>query len=214
MIWIIDVILHLDKYLGEILNQFGIWTYVILFAIIFFETGVVVTPFLPGDSLIFAAGTLAGLGHINPFILFFTMTTAAIIGDGVNYWIGNFVGPKIFHKEVWFIKRKHLVKTQNFYEKHGRKTIFLARFVPIVRTFAPFVAGIGEMHYRDFLAWNVFGAIVWVGLFLTVGYFFGNLPVVKNNFSLVIIAIIFVSFIPIMVDLFRAWRKERIQGAQ
>ena len=178
MVWFVDIILHLDEYLGEVLDKFGPWTYLILFAIIFMETGLVVTPFLPGDSLLFAAGALAGLGYINIYTMTISLIIAAIIGDGVNYWIGHKVGPKIFQKEdVLFLNKKYLIKAQHFYEKHGKKTIFLARFIPIIRTFAPFVAGIGRMPYKEFLAYNVIGAITWVTLFLWTGYFFGNLPI-------------------------------------
>ena len=210
MVWFVDIILHLDEYLGEVLEKFGPWTYLILFAIIFMETGLVITPFLPGDSLLFAAGALAGLGYINIYTMTISLIVAAIIGDGVNYWIGHKVGPKIFQKEdVLFLNKKYLLKAQEFYEKHGKKTIFLARFIPIIRTFAPFVAGIGKMPYKEFLSYNVIGAIVWVTLFLWTGYFFGNLTIVKDNFSLVVIAIIIISFIPIFIDLLKAWLKSR-----
>jgi membrane-associated protein len=200
---LIDLFLHLDKYLGEIIRNYGLWTYLILFSIIFMETGLVVTPFLPGDSLIFAAGTFAGLGDLNPILLFALLSLAAIIGDTVNYWIGHFIGPKAFSGEIRFLKKEYLDRTHAFYEKHGGKTIVLARFIPIIRTFAPFVAGIGAMSYGRFIAYNVFGGLLWVAIFIFLGYFFGNLPVVQENFSLVIIAIILVSILPGVVEYLR-----------
>jgi membrane-associated protein len=199
----IDLFLHLDKHLAELIRDYGAWTYAILFAIVFLETGVVVTPFLPGDSLLFAAGALAAIGGLNVWALFALLAVAAILGDTTNYWIGNRVGHRAFSVDRWFLKHKHLVRTQEFYARHGGKTIFLARFVPIVRTFAPFVAGIGTMSYARFLAWNVVGGLAWVGGCLGAGYLFGNIPVVKENFSLVILGIVFVSVLPIAFEWLR-----------
>jgi membrane-associated protein len=201
---LIDIFLHLDKHLNEIIGQYGIWTYLILFLIIFCETGLVITPFLPGDSLLFAAGALAALGSLDVFWLFVLLTIAAIVGDTVNYWIGHWVGPKIFHREnVRFLNKRHLERTHEFYERYGGKTIIIARFVPIIRTFAPFVAGIGSMTYWRFIAYNVIGGIAWVGICVFAGYYFGNLAIVKNNFSLVIIAIVLISVLPMAVEYLR-----------
>jgi membrane-associated protein len=207
----IDFILHLDQHLNEIIQTYGIWTYAILFTIIFLETGLVVTPFLPGDSLLFAAGTFAALGSLNVWILWLLCFTAAVIGDTVNYWIGNKIGPRAFEQDIRFLKREYLERTERFYEKHGGKTIILARFVPIVRTFAPFVAGVGTMHYRRFLTYNVVGAFLWTGIFIWLGYFFGNIPFVQRNFELVIVAIILVSVVPMVVEYVRSKsRKEEM----
>jgi len=200
---LLDVFLHLDKHLAELIRQYGSFTYGILFAIVFLETGVVVTPFLPGDSLLFAAGALAAMGDLNVGLLFLVLAAAAILGDTVNYGIGHKVGAKAFTIDRWFLKHKHLVRTQEFYARHGGKTIFLARFVPIVRTFAPFVAGIGTMSYARFLAWNVVGALAWVATCLFGGYLFGNIPIVKKNFTLVILAIVAVSMVPLAVEYLR-----------
>lgn len=201
---LIDVFLHLDQHLNEVIGQYGIWTYLILFLIIFCETGLVITPILPGDSLLFAAGTFAALGSLNVFWVFVLLTIAAIAGDTLNYWIGHWIGPKIFHREnVRFLNKKHLERTHGFYEKYGGKTIIIARFIPIVRTFAPFVAGIGRMSYWKFIAYNVIGGIAWVGICVFAGYFFGNLEIVKNNFSLVIIAILVISVLPMLVEYVR-----------
>ncbi len=205
---LIDLFLHLDKHLNEIILQYGTFTYLILFLIIFAETGLVVTPFLPGDSLLFAAGTFAASGSLDPFILFLLLSVAAIIGDSVNYAFGKYVGPKIFEKnKIKFLKKEHLDRTHAFYEKHGGKTIIIARFIPIIRTFAPFVAGIGSMTYGKFIAYNIIGGIIWVGIFVFGGYFFGNLPFVKNNFSIVIVAIIIISVIPAVVEFLRHRKK-------
>jgi membrane-associated protein len=204
----IDFILHLDKHLVEIVSQYGVWTYAILFAIIFCETGLVVTPFLPGDSLLFAVGTIAATGALDPFLVFLLLSIAAIIGDTVNYWVGYVVGPKVFSGESsrW-LNRKHLERTHDFYEKYGGKTIIIARFVPIVRTFAPFVAGIGRMTYWRFLLYNVVGGITWIAIFVYAGYFFGNIPMVKRNFTLVVFAIIIVSVLPAVIEYLRATRR-------
>lgn len=206
---VLDFFLHLDVHLAELTARFGVWTYVILFVIVFCETGLVLTPFLPGDSLLFAAGALAALGSLDPVVLSLLLVVAAIIGDTVNYWIGAWIGPRAFSGEYRFLQRRYLDRTHAFYQRHGGKTIILARFVPIVRTFAPFVAGVGAMHYPRFLAFNVIGAIVWVGLLVPAGYFFGNLPHVKDNFSLVILAIILLSVTPMLVELVRAARRGR-----
>ncbi len=201
---VIDFILHIDVHLGELIRNFGIWTYLILFIIIFCETGLVATPVLPGDSLIFAAGSFAAIGALDIRWLFALMSVSAIAGDTVNYWIGHLVGPKIFHKEkVRFLNKKHLERAHQFYEKYGGKTIIIARFVPIIRTFAPFVAGIGSMTYWKFISYNIVGGIAWVAICLFMGYFFGNLPVVKNNFSIVIFAIIIISVMPAVIEFLR-----------
>ena len=210
--FLIDFILHMDVHLNEIISNYGLWTYGILFLVIFMETGFVVTPFLPGDSLLFAAGTFAALGSLNPIYLFLLLSVAAILGDTVNYSIGHYIGPRAFSGEIKFLKQEHLDKTQAFYEKHGGKTIILARFVPIIRTFAPFVAGVGVMKYRKFIAYNVVGGLIWVALFISMGYFFGNIPFVKKNFELVIFAIIAISFIPPVLEVLKA-RKEAKEAA-
>jgi membrane-associated protein len=193
---LVDFILHLDVHLNEIIKNFGIWTYLILFVIIFLETGVVITPFLPGDSLLFAAGSFAALGSLNVFVLAITLTLAAIIGDSLNYLIGHYIGPRAFSGNIRFLKKEYLDRTHEFYERHGGKTIILARFIPIIRTFAPFVAGIGAMDYPHFFFYNVVGAVLWVFLFTFGGYFFGNLPIVKDNFTIVILMIIVISVLP------------------
>ena len=205
---VVDLFLHLDKHLGVILETYGTWTYAILGAVIFCETGLVATPFLPGDSLLFAAGAFAALGSLDVGILLVLVPAAAIAGDNVNYWIGRRVGPRVFTDKVRWLKREHLLRTQAFYDRHGGKTIVLARFIPIVRTFSPFVAGIGAMPYRRFLAYSVFGGFLWVGIFVPAGYFFGNLPVVKNNLSVVIVAIVLVSISPGLY----AWLKSKTKG--
>jgi membrane-associated protein len=207
---LVDFILHLDVHLNEIIQNFGIWTYLILFLIIFLETGVVITPFLPGDSLLFAAGSFAALGSLNVWVLFITLIFAAILGDTINYWIGHFIGPKAFSGNIRFLKKEYLDRTHEFYEKHGGKTIILARFIPIIRTFAPFVAGIGAMNYSRFLVYNVVGAVIWVTLFTFGGYFFGNLPIIKENFTLAILAIIVISVLPGVVEFLR----ERFKSSQ
>jgi membrane-associated protein len=203
--FLVDLFLHLDEHLNFVISQYGSWTYALLFSVIFIETGFVVMPFLPGDSLLFAAGTFAGLGSLNIWLLFFLLAIAAIIGDTVNYWIGHYLGDRAYR--VKWIKQEYLDRTHAFFEKHGGKTIFLARFVPIIRTFAPFVAGIGRMSYGYFISYNVFGGIVWVGLFTTTGFLFGNIPFVRENFSLVVLAIILVSVLPIAVEAMKARRE-------
>lgn len=200
----IDFILHLDQHLNEIIQNYGIWTYGILFLIIFMETGFVVTPFLPGDSLLFAAGTFAALGSLNVWLLWGLLFVAAVLGDTVNYWIGHAIGPRAFEQDIRFLKKEYLERTQRFYEKHGGKTIVLARFVPIVRTFAPFVAGVGTMHYRRFIAYNLLGGLLWTGMFIWLGYFFGNIPFIRKNFELVIVGIILVSVVPMVIEYVRS----------
>jgi membrane-associated protein len=199
-----DIALHLDRHLAEVIRQYGTWTYGILFLIVFLETGLVVTPLLPGDSLLFAAGAFAALGSLDIGLLFLLLAVAAILGDTLNYGIGHYLGPKVFHYEKSrFFNPDHLRRTHAFYEKYGGKTIVIARFVPIVRTFAPFVAGIGAMNYRRFVVYNVAGGLLWVAVCLGAGYFFGNLPFVKKNFSLVILAIVVISVLPAVVEYLR-----------
>jgi membrane-associated protein len=211
----VDLFLHLDEYLSVAIENFGLWTYLLLFLVIFLETGFVVTPFLPEDSLLFAAGTIAALGSLNIVGLLLLLSAAAILGDTVNYWIGHYIGPKVFHENIRFVKREHLERTHEFYEKHGGKTIVLARFAPIIRTFAPFVAGVGRMTYGHFVTYNVVGGIVWVALFTLGGFFFGNLQVVKENFTLVVLAIIAVSLVPILFEALKARLKSKeVSGEQ
>lgn len=200
---LVDIFLHLDTYLDEVIRTYGVWTYALLFIIIFMETGLVVTPFLPGDSLLFAAGTFAAIGSLNVWLLWLLVFFAAVLGDTVNYWFGNKVGPRAFEGNVRFLKQEYLDRTQRFYDKHGGKTIVLARFVPIVRTFAPFVAGVGTMKYRRFLTYNVIGAFLWTALFISLGYFFGNIPFVQENFELVVVGIILVSVVPMVIEFVR-----------
>jgi len=209
---LIDIILHLDRYLRELVPQYGVWIYAILFLIIFCETGLVVTPFLPGDSLLFAIGALAGAQALNLWVVLVLLSVAAILGDTVNYWTGHFIGPKVFKKETSrFLNRKHLDKTHQFYERYGGKTIVIARFVPIIRTFAPFVAGVGRMNYFHFMCYNVFGGLFWVFSLTLAGFFFGNIPVVQKNFSLVIFAIIFLSILPGIIEFVR--ERKRLRAA-
>ena len=202
--WFVDFFLHLDRHLAEVIQAYGAWTYALLFLIVFLETGLVVTPFLPGDSLLFAAGSFSALGALRLGPLFFLLSAAAVLGDTVNYAIGHYLGPKVFHfPKSRFFNPAHLRQTHDFYEKYGGKTIIIARFIPIVRTFAPFVAGIGAMSYARFLIYNVLGGVLWVSVCLLAGHFFGNLPFVKRNFSLVIVAIIFISILPALVEYLR-----------
>ena len=207
---LVQIFIHLDEYLGQVIRDYGIWTYLLLFLVIFIETGFVVTPFLPGDSLLFAAGAFAGLGDLKVAVLFLLLSFAAIAGDTVNYWIGHLIGPRAFSGEIRFLKKEYLDRTHAFYEKHGGKTIILARFIPIIRTFAPFVAGVGAMTYGHFIVFNVIGGIAWVTLFTFGGYFFGNLKFVQDNFSFVVMAIIVISVIPAVIEFF----KERSQHSK
>jgi membrane-associated protein len=204
---IIDYFLHLDQHLSQVISQYGGWTHLILFLIVFCETGLVITPFLPGDSLLFAAGTFAALGALDVRLIVLLLIVAAILGDTVNYWIGAYIGPRAFSGNVRFLRKEYLDRTHAFYEKHGGKTIILARFVPIIRTFAPFVAGVGAMSYPKFITYNVVGAVLWVGLFVLGGYFFGNIRMVRENFTLVILAIIALSVLPIALEALRARRR-------
>jgi len=201
---LIDLFLHLDRHLAEAAAQYGTAVYGLLFLILFLETGVVVTPFLPGDSLLFACGALAATGALDLRLLLVVIPIAVILGDNTNYFIGRFVGPRAFTSKTRWLKREYLDRTHAFYERHGGKTIVMARFVPIVRTFAPFVAGIGRMAYGRFLAYSIGGGILWVGVCIGAGYAFGNIPVVKDNFSLVILAIIVISVMPAVIEYWRA----------
>ena len=213
--FIIDFILHIDQHLTELAAQYGVWIYGILFLIIFCETGLVVMPLLPGDSLLFAAGSIAAIGEMNIHLMVVLLIIAAILGDAVNFMIGKFFGEKLFaNPNSKIFKQSHLQKTQQFYAKHGGKTIILARFIPIVRTFAPFVAGMGHMTYHHFLAYNVIGGVLWVTIFSYLGYFFGNLPIVKDNLSLVLVAIIVLSVLPAIVEIIRHKRAANKAGAQ
>jgi membrane-associated protein len=198
--YLIDLFVNLDEHLSLVITRYGTWTYLILFLVIFMETGFVVTPFLPGDSLLFAAGTFAALGALDVTLVFLLLFAAAVLGDTVNYWIGRRIGPRVFNMNSRWLKREYLERTHRFYERHGGKTIFLARFIPIIRTFAPFVAGVGEMSYGRFLAYNVVGGLVWTAGFTFLGYFFGNIPIVRENFSFVVVGIIFVSVLPIVYE--------------
>ncbi len=212
---VVDFIIHIDRYLNVIIQSFGIWSYFILFIIVFCETGLVVTPFLPGDSLLFAAGALAGIGSFDLTVLMILFPAAAITGDNLNYWIGRGIGPKIFSRDdVRFLNKKHLDRTHEFYEKYGGVTVILGRFAPIIRTFMPFVAGIGRMSYPRFLVYDIFGGILWPSLFVLSGYFFGNLPFVKRYFSLVVAAIIIISVIPILYEIIRMWMQNRKNAGQ
>jgi membrane-associated protein len=209
----IDLFLHLDRHLSEIIQTYGIWTYGLLFFVIFLETGFVVTPFLPGDSLLFAAGTFAATGAFHLPSLILLLFAAAVLGDTANYWIGHQVGPRVFREDYRFLNRNHLERTREFYERHGGKTIFLARFIPIIRTFAPFVAGIGAMSYPRFLAYNFFGGLVWTTALTLAGYFFGNIPFIKQNFSIAIMVIIFISVTPMIVEYVRHRARSRGEKA-
>jgi membrane-associated protein len=203
----VDIFLHIDEHLTEVVRNYGTWAYAILFAIIFCETGLVITPFLPGDSLLFAAGSMAATGAFNPIFLLVLLCLAAIIGDSVNFALGSYFGLKAFKPGNRILKPQFLDKTEKFYEKHGGKTIVLARFVPIVRTFAPFVAGAGRMEYSHFLLYNVLGGVLWIVLFVMGGYLFGSIPVVQENFGLVIVAIILVSVMPMVLEIIRSRRE-------
>lgn len=207
---IIDFILHIDSHLQTIIAQYGLWTYAVLFLIIFAETGFVVTPFLPGDSLLFAAGALCASTILDVHLLAVVLLVAAVSGDAVNYMIGAYIGPKVFTREdSWLLRKKHLERAHGFFEKYGGRSIILARFVPILRTFVPFVAGIGQMSYPRFLSYNVVGGIAWIYILTYAGYFFGATKVVQENFSLIIIAIIVLSVLPIAVELIRGWLASR-----
>jgi membrane-associated protein len=209
--YLMDLFLHLDEYLPKVIQMYGVWTYIILFTIIFLETGVVVTPFLPGDSLLFAAGALAATGAMDVTGLFVLVSVAAILGDTANYWIGHTVGPRAFSGNVRFLKKEYLERTHQFYERYGGKAIVLARFVPIVRTFAPFVAGVGSMSYGHFILYNIVGGLAWCVLFIFGGYFFGNLPFVKKNFEIVVVAIILISLLPPVIEYFQSRRKSSVK---
>jgi membrane-associated protein len=206
---IFDIFLHPDEHLSELVGTCGAWVYVIIFAVVFCETGLVVMPLLPGDSLLFAVGAIAAGGHLSVGVSFVVLCVAAILGDTVNYWIGSRIGPRAFTSRSRFFRREYLERTHRFFEKHGGKTIILARFVPIIRTFAPFVAGVGDMSYRRFVIYNVVGGVTWVALFLFAGYLFGNIPAVKDNFTLVILGIIAVSVVPPIVQMANARRAAR-----
>ena len=202
--YFIDLFLHLDVHLNTVIRDYGMWTYLILFLIVFCETGLVVTPILPGDSLLFAAGTFAAMWSLDVTWLFLLLTVAAVLGDAVNYTVGHFMGPKVFSQpNSRIFKKEYLDRTHQFYEKYGGKTIIIARFVPIVRTFAPFVAGVGSMTYAKFASYNIIGGVLWVAICVGAGYAFGNIPVVKNNFTLVILGIIFVSILPGVIEYLR-----------
>lgn len=208
--YLIDFILHVDQHLVEFVTNYGIWIYAILFMIIFVETGLVVMPFLPGDSLLFAAGALASTGAMDPWILGVLLFVAAVLGDTLNYHIGKYIGPRVFETQSRWINKEYLYKTQAFFEKHGGKTIIFARFIPFARTFAPFIAGVSQMHYRTFLMFNVIGAFFWISSFIFLGYQFGNLPVMKDNFTYVIFGIIILSVMPAVI----AFIRERMQKSK
>jgi membrane-associated protein len=207
---VFDFVIHIDVHLSAIIQAYGTWTYLILFLIIFCETGLVVTPLLPGDSLLFAAGTFAAKGDLDVMWLFILLSIAAILGDTANYWIGDYIGPKIFHKEnVRFLNKEYLDRTHQFYEKYGGKTIIIARFVPIIRTFAPFVAGIGSMTYLHFISYNIIGGVAWIAACVFAGYFFGNIPIVKQNFTIVIAVIIIISILPGVIEFIHQRNEKR-----
>jgi membrane-associated protein len=215
---LIDFVTHIDQHLHTLCTSYGIWVYAILFIIIFCETGLVVTPFLPGDSLLFAVGSLAAIGALNVTVGSILLMAAAVAGDTVNYWVGNYVGPRVFYEEhSRFLNKEYLNRTHAFYEKHGGKTIIIARFLPIIRTFAPFVAGIGRMTYSRFIAFNVVGGVLWVIVIVSGGYLFGNIPFIKNNFSFVILAFILIPGIPSVVEFIKiqiSRRKARSRGLE
>lgn len=205
----IDLFLHLDTHLAALIAQYGVWTYGILFLVVFCETGLVVTPFLPGDSLLFAAGTFAGMGSLNVAVLTPLLLAASATGDSTNYWIGRFIGPRAFTGTIRFLRREYLDQTRDFYARHGPKTVVLARFLPIIRTFAPFVAGVGQMPYGRFLTFSLTGSVAWVGLFVGAGFFFGNLAVVRDHFSVVVMGIIAVSLLPMGLEVAKGWVARR-----
>jgi membrane-associated protein len=208
--YLIDFVLHINVHLDELVRDYGVWVYAVLFLIVFCETGLVITPILPGDSLLFAVGAMCGLGSMNLVVSMLVLLAAAFLGDTVNYWIGAWVGPQVFRKkDSRWLNPKHLERTHEFMERYGAKAVIIARFVPIVRTFVPFVAGVGRMSYARFMLYNLVGGVAWVGLFVPAGYFFGNMPVVKNNFSLVILAIIVVSMLPGIIEYLRQRRRSR-----
>jgi membrane-associated protein len=208
---LISYVLHFDKHLAYIMDHFGVWCYLLFFLVIFAETGLVVTPFLPGDSLLFALGAFAAAGSLNIVWVYILLAAAAILGDNVNYAIGKHLGSAILKREgAWFLKKEHIERTHRFYERYGSKTIVLARFVPIVRTFAPFVAGVGRMSYATFFTYNIVGGLLWVSLFVFGGYFFGNISIVKKNFSIVIFAIIFISILPAVIEVIREMRRRTV----
>ena len=208
--WLFDFVLHVDRHLETLLEASGSWTYAVLVLIIFCETGLVVTPFLPGDSLLFAAGAFAGTGHLSLPILIVSLTIAAIVGDAVNYALGHRFGEAVLAREkLWLIRRDHLTRTEEFFAKHGGKAVVLARFAPIIRTFAPFVAGAGRMSYRQFAFYNITGGIAWVVICTVAGYLFGQMPIVRDNFSLVALGIVVVSVLPMAVEIFRGWLRSR-----
>ena len=206
----LDFILHMDQRLPVLINSLGGWIYLVLFLDIFIETGLVILPFLPGDSILFTMGAIAALpgAKVDPWLIFAVAAIAAILGDSNNYWIGRQLGPKVFTDRYRWVKKDYLLRAEDFYKRHGRKTIFLARFIPIIRSFAPFVAGIGRMTYGHFISYNIFGGIVWTGLLIWVGYFFGNVPLIKNNFSLFVLGIIVVSTIPAIYEVFKERRRK------
>ena len=206
---LINFIMHIDKYLGDVISMYGPGVYLLLFVIIFLETGLVITPFLPGDSLIFAAGAFAARGILNVFLLFIIFAAAAIIGDSANYFIGDFFGKKVFSKTA-LVNPEYIKRTESFYERYGAKAIVLGRFIPIIRTFVPFVAGVGKMNYKKFLFNNIIGGVCWAGLFVFAGYFFGTIPFVKNNFTYVIIAIIVLSLVPVFYELWIHRKKKKL----
>jgi membrane-associated protein len=206
---LIDFILHIDKHLAEIVTTYGTITYGILFLIVFCETGLIILPFLPGDSLLFATGSLAAIGTLNPHLAFVLISIAAILGDTINYSIGRYFGERILASNTKLIKKEHIDKTQNYYDANGAKTIILARFIPIIRTFAPFVAGVGKMNYSNFIIYNVVGGIVWTAIFVYAGYFFGQLEIIKKNFGLVVIVIILISVLPIVFEVYKSFRAKR-----
>ena len=211
---LIDMVLHFDKYLPGIIASYGFWTYLILFVIIFCETGLVVTPYLPGDSLLFVAGALAGAGILNIEILILTLIVAAILGDSANYWIGHTTGMKVLDMKYSFVKKEHLETTRNYFHKYGGFTIVIARFIPFIRTFAPFLAGVGKMSYRWFISYNITGAVMWICAFTLTGYFFGGLPVVKENFSLLVYAIIGISLLAVISVIIQVIRSTRTDHAE